>query len=194
MLRDGKIYVQRDMLRDLGLSLRVLEDRIEASICGSAAAHLCALSTSPPNERIAIDLAPTIKNVGQELRMIFPPQNLGRAAVDEKLVKLIVDAHRARDALTTGTDQKDTRKLRRQARFAWLAPDVIVAITEGRQPGDLTARNLLRSGTLPLSWKVQRAALGFGHQFNASLCSFRDRLCGSKSGDAFWAPADFCAK
>ena len=162
-LRDGKTYIQRDMLKELGLSIRVFEDRIDASISGAAAAQIFALSNSLVGDRIAIDLAPTIKNVGQELRMVFAPQNLGWAVVDEKLVELIVDAHRARDALAVGTDQQDIRKLRRQARFAWLAPDVIVAITEGRHPIDLTARNLLRSSTLPLSWQAQRAALGFGH-------------------------------
>ena len=71
----------------------------------------------------------------------------------EKLVKLIIDAPRARDALATVSDQQDIRKLRRQARFAWLVPDIVAAVTEGRQPLDLTARSLLRSSTLALSWK-----------------------------------------
>ena len=161
MLRDGKTYAQRDMLKELDLGIRVLEHRIDASISSAAAARICAIITPPLNDRIAVDLAPTIKNLGQELRMVFPPQNLGRAAVDEKLVELIIESHRARDALATASSEQDIRKLRRQARFAWLAPDIVVAITEGRQPADLTARSLLRSSTLPLCWKAQRTALGF---------------------------------
>lgn len=82
-LRDGKTCDQRDMLKELDLGIRVLEHRIDASISGAAAARLCAISTRTLNDRVAIDLAPTIKNLGQELRMIFPLQNLGRTVVDE---------------------------------------------------------------------------------------------------------------
>lgn len=161
MLRDGKTCDQRDMLKELDLGIRVLEHCIDASISGAYAARFCQIIFPPLHDRISIDLAPTIKNLGQELRMVFPPQNLGRAVVDEKLVELIIASHRARDALATASDEQNIRKLRRQARFAWLAPDIIVAITKGRQPMDLTARSLLRSSTLPLCWKAQRIILGF---------------------------------
>lgn len=48
--------------------------------------------------------------------------------------------------------------------MTWLAPDVLSAILEGRQPTELTAARLLqecRAG-LPLDWREQQAALGFG--------------------------------
>jgi hypothetical protein len=41
-----------------------------------------------------------------------------------------------------------------------LAPDIVTAIVEGKQPEQLTA-NRLMSIALPLSWAEQRAALGF---------------------------------
>ena len=48
--------------------------------------------------------------------------------------------------------------VRRLLRFAYLAPDVIMAIAEGRQPRAVTVRLLLRG--IPLVWSDQRAAFG----------------------------------
>src|SRR5262249_10170259 len=44
-------------------------------------------------------------------------------------------------------------------RFAYLAPDIVEAIIEGRQPHALTVKLLLRG--IPLDWEDQRAAFGF---------------------------------
>ena len=46
-------------------------------------------------------------------------------------------------------------------RLAYLAPDIVRAIVDGRQPRSLNARTLARLGSLPLSWSEQRAMLGF---------------------------------
>jgi hypothetical protein len=49
--------------------------------------------------------------------------------------------------------------VRRLLRFAYLAPDIMEAIIEGRQPRALTVKLLLRG--IPLDWADQRAAFGF---------------------------------
>ena len=49
--------------------------------------------------------------------------------------------------------------VRRLLRFAYLAPDIVEAIVEGRQPRVLTVKLLLRG--IPLDWANQRAAFGF---------------------------------
>ncbi len=49
--------------------------------------------------------------------------------------------------------------VRRLLRFAYLAPDIVEAIVEGRQPRILTVKLLLRG--IPLDWANQRAAFGF---------------------------------
>jgi hypothetical protein len=46
-------------------------------------------------------------------------------------------------------------------RFSYLAPDIVEAIVEGRQPRPLTIRLLLQG--IPLSWSDQRATFGFIH-------------------------------
>ncbi len=47
-------------------------------------------------------------------------------------------------------------------KLAFLAPDIVQAILEGRQPVDLTAARLMRLSNLPASWEDQRRLLGFG--------------------------------
>src|SRR6516162_2824028 len=49
--------------------------------------------------------------------------------------------------------------VRRLLRFAYLAPDIVEAVIEGRQPRPLTVKLLLRG--IPLDWADQRAAFGF---------------------------------
>jgi hypothetical protein len=50
--------------------------------------------------------------------------------------------------------------VRRILRFGYLAPDIVEAIIEGRQPRSLTVKRLLRG--IPCAWADQRAAFGFG--------------------------------
>lgn len=49
--------------------------------------------------------------------------------------------------------------VRRLLRFIYLAPDIVEAIVEGRQPRILTVKVLLRG--ISLDWADQRAAFGF---------------------------------
>jgi site-specific DNA recombinase len=47
----------------------------------------------------------------------------------------------------------------RLIRLAFLAPGIVEAIVEGRQPTSLTAEALTRHIELPLGWRSQKAAL-----------------------------------
>ncbi len=51
----------------------------------------------------------------------------------------------------------------RVIRLAFLAPDILTAIMNGRQPAELSAAALLKECRhgLPLDWQQQRDALGF---------------------------------
>jgi site-specific DNA recombinase len=51
----------------------------------------------------------------------------------------------------------------RALRLNYLAPDIIAAIVDGRQPRDLTRRKLLNA-SIPMDWAQQRALLGFPSQ------------------------------
>ncbi len=45
--------------------------------------------------------------------------------------------------------------------LAFLAPDIVEAILDGRQPVELTAESLKRLPALPTDWDAQRRLLGF---------------------------------
>lgn len=49
----------------------------------------------------------------------------------------------------------------RLLRLTSLAPDIVEAILDGRQPPELTANVLMTDTRLPLEWSAQRAGLGF---------------------------------
>jgi site-specific DNA recombinase len=87
--------------------------------------------------------------------------------VDQALMLAIARARSWMRALRQG-EYADTSEIarrlgfsdahvRRLVRFAYLAPDLLEAIVEGRQPRSLTVRVLLRS--IPLAWPDQRRTL-----------------------------------
>ena len=85
---------------------------------------------------------------------------------DPVLLKLVVLARTAQQANLKGQDdalvaQYSTAHHRHLLRISWLAPDILAAIAEGRQPVTLTGRRLLRVTNLPLEWAAQRKLLGF---------------------------------
>ena len=54
----------------------------------------------------------------------------------------------------------DQGNVSRRLPLAFLAPDIVEAILQGRQPIELTAARMLRIRDLPLSWAEQRQRLG----------------------------------
>jgi site-specific DNA recombinase len=57
--------------------------------------------------------------------------------------------------------QLNEAHVRRTLRFGYLAPDIVEAIIEGRQPRSMTVKRLLRG--VPSVWADQRTAFGFAH-------------------------------
>ncbi len=57
-----------------------------------------------------------------------------------------------------GVDRTDVGRM---IAFAFLAPDIVEAILDGRQPVELTAALLKRVRDLPISWVEQRRLLDF---------------------------------
>jgi DNA invertase Pin-like site-specific DNA recombinase len=103
---------------------------------------------------------------GSELKLVVGTDGPAPAAPDPVLLKLMAHARRAQEALLTGTPDplvSDYSKahLARLLKLSWLAPDIIAAITEGRQPRTLTGRRLLRAADVPLDWQEQRRFFGF---------------------------------
>jgi site-specific DNA recombinase len=88
---------------------------------------------------------------------------------DQKLIKSLAQAHRTLKEYGAGPTQtvdewREARAmadsyLRRLTSLAFLAPDIQVAIIEGRQPAGLSAQQLIKQN-LPLAWADQRRMLG----------------------------------
>ena len=86
---------------------------------------------------------------------------------DPVLLKLLAHASAAREVITTGradpmVSNYSKRHFWQLIRLNWLAPDIVTAIVEGRQPPSLTGRRLLRAVDVPLSWDEQRRYFAFG--------------------------------
>jgi site-specific DNA recombinase len=112
-----------------------------------------------------------LKRRGVELRLIVGDHNRSAAIVDLSLLKAVARAHRWFDELSTGKARSlaaiaareglAVRYVGRLIRLAFLAPEIVESIVEGRQPTTLTAEALTRRIELPLSWCSQRTALNF---------------------------------
>lgn len=110
-----------------------------------------------------------LKRRGVELRLIVGDHNRSATVVDLPLLKALVRAHRWFDELSTGKARSlaaiaareglAVRYVGRLIRLAFLAPEIVESIVEGRQPATLTTETLTRRIELPLSWDSQRIAL-----------------------------------
>lgn len=106
----------------------------------------------------------SLKRRGIELRLVYASPDTRPVNRDPHLIDLIRRGWAAWKKLTTeqrSQNPVERSHLVRLARLRFLAPDITMAIIEGRQPIELTARSLLRCGELPTDWNDQRKALGF---------------------------------
>ena len=107
---------------------------------------------------------------GGELRLILKGASGDAGSPDPNLIKTLLDARRRYGSYTAETettlsqiacnDDTDTADVSRSLQLAFLAPDLVGVILDGRQTPDLTATKLKRLDKLPLLWQDQRALLG----------------------------------
>ena len=103
-------------------------------------------------------------------KQIILPGNSGTRPrrIDRELIRALARARSWMGMLQRG-EFADTAEIaqghglsephvRRLLRFAYLAPDIVEAVVEGRQPRTLTVKLLLKG--IPLDWPDQRAAFG----------------------------------
>ncbi len=100
---------------------------------------------------------------GEAVRASTPP----RARVDSTLVKALARAHRWKRLLENGTyasiselakaEKIDRGYLGRILQLTLLAPDIVEAILDGRQPPELGLPRLMKP--FPVAWSEQGLAL-----------------------------------
>ena len=158
----------RELLLNIGLALTVDRQGVIATLNLGRVFALAMGSTGDAMTRKSAPITITLdqKNYGHEMRLCVPPPNQSGSKRHPKLFELIIRAFAARNYLMTvdgdvAARDASTPHLLRIARLAYLAPDIIASIIDGKQPSGLTARALAKAASLPLSWNEQRRMLGF---------------------------------
>ena len=166
-LRAMTIAEVRQLFDQLCLRSVVSADRVEASISSQALLGLAEVELGE-DSRIKLEVPTTVASFGHEQRLRLDPPADSTTPRDARLVELVARGFAARDQLLELSPEDmealattEYRHRERTARLAYLAPDIVRAIVDGRQPKSLNARTLARLGSLPLSWSEQRAMLGF---------------------------------
>lgn len=140
--------------------------------------HVDQLTVRRDGERITVCIPMTLKVRGGRKEVILPdelvPENspAKKSATQEPLVIALARAHRWKALLESGRFQSleelaqavklDRSYVGRILNLTLLAPDIIMAILEGREPSGLSLGKLTKA--LPLDWVEQRRALGFGNE------------------------------
>ena len=157
--------VSLELLRRVG----VQDDRLELTLCIETLLPVPTTGTLPAQHRLSVPMA-RIKR-GKEVRMIIGTGAPMPALADPALIKLIATARAAWQAMLASGDTPLIEVAKSQGylpehftlllRLSTLAPCIVTAIVEGRQPVTLTRQRLATISKLPKDWAGQRAALGF---------------------------------
>ena len=124
----------------------------------------------PDLDPVVLSIEAKVRRAGKGKRLVI--ENGAETEINDGLVELIKDAFTIRIQLLSGSDASieamsgrlgmNKCRLTSLIRLSYLAPDIVRALLEGRQPIELTPARLLRlSKDLPHDWSEQRHVLGF---------------------------------
>ena len=119
---------------------------------------------------IPLDIPVRFRRRGIEMKLVMTDERVSTTNPDARLIATLARAHLWLEELRTGVASSvgdlvtrhgvDQGDVSRCLPLAFLAPDIVEAILQGRQPVELTVLRLKRIG-LPLSSVEQRRLLGF---------------------------------
>jgi site-specific DNA recombinase len=154
-----------------GEALAALVDRVELTRSGFKLALRLPTSLENPSDTLTLDrfVPLTMKKRGVELRLVIHNEPSSSSKVDLVLLKTVARAHRWFDQLLSGEVKSLTAIATREGvssrfvgkiiRLAFLAPEIVEAIAEGRQPPQLSTELLTKRIRLPLAWSDQKRFL-----------------------------------
>jgi site-specific DNA recombinase len=174
-LSSKSVTEQREFLSNVIGRIVVHETKLELGIIQSALGRFLLGERPAPGGKstqdvCTITIAARVKRCGWEVRLVIPAGTGNQMPTRPvlPLIKAVARVHRWPEKIMRGEFRSrqlvaqfanvDQRYAGRILQFAFLAPDIVDAIVEGRQPADLTVQKLLRG--LPLSWAEQRKRLG----------------------------------
>jgi len=171
----------KSMLTGLLSRVDVRSDRVEINVHRGRVVDLLAGRPIDPQMQdeglnnttdvLALLVPARLKRVGREMRMLVE-NFVDQTAADPGLLRIVARAHDIQARLIANTDltvhdiARDERVsgayIYSLLRLPSLAPDIVTAIINGRNPAQLTAKKLMRlSPRLPIDWAEQRKLLGF---------------------------------
>jgi DNA invertase Pin-like site-specific DNA recombinase len=171
-LRDllARVELHADRL-DLYLVPNRLVDLLRGEADGAGRPPLSDVAAVPP---LVLSVPVTLRRAGREMALVVGAEPGALPTPDPALLQLVLQARALWDMLLEGSvaglgelaarEGMSGSYVTRLVRLAFLAPDLLTAIMDGRQPKGLTAAALLRECRrgLPPDWREQRTLLGFG--------------------------------
>jgi site-specific DNA recombinase len=168
----------RAVLRAIVTRVQVHSDRVEVTLDQMGVASWLNAKDQPRpvqaggdgRERYptVLTIPARLKRTGIEMRMVVEDGS-DPANVDSSLVRLLLRAHAIRTRLLedpslplkaiAAGEGISSSYVTRLLRLAFLAPDIVTAILNGRHPPQLTANRLMDDTRLPLDWTAQRELL-----------------------------------
>jgi hypothetical protein len=136
--------------------------------------HTLSPQATALNARVMVVSIPAqFRQAGGRKQIVTPPGSPEWRPIatraDNSLISAMAKAHKWRKMIESGRYASAAELARKEAvnesyvcrmlRLTLLAPDIVEAILNGRQPQTLELRSLLRP--LPIDWHSQREQLGF---------------------------------
>jgi hypothetical protein len=172
----------RVMLMTLISRVDIRADCVEISVrrsrlvelLGSGSLELVTQRGTPDNEAKAVltlTVRARLQRVGREMKMLIENTD-DRTEADPGLLRIIARAHDLQERAVQNSDltlhaiasQEHVTPgyISRLLRLPSLAPDIVTAIVDGKNPPQLTAKKLMRQALeIPVDWTAQRKLLGF---------------------------------
>jgi site-specific DNA recombinase len=156
-----------------GEALPALVDRVVLTADGFTLTLGVPTSRGPSSATLTLErfIPLKMKRRGVELRLVVGNEPCSATKVDRALMKTIARAHQWFEQLVSGEVKSLAELAAREGvhyrfvgkviRLAFLAPEILERIAEGRQPLELTTELLTKRLQLPIDWDDQRQLLGF---------------------------------
>ena len=171
-LRRGNINRKTGLLERIIARADIKEAKVDIRLDEAGLASELDLSPELMRKEPLITVPAIRVRRGHQLRLVIPGDESAQpkpARRDFKLIALVAEAMAARKLVEDSPDRpiasiaerhaRCRTRLGKLVRLSCLAPDIVHAIVEGRQPASLTVTKL-GNLTLPLAWNEQREQLG----------------------------------
>ena len=174
ILERATAWIEKLRSNARGEALRALVDRVDLTRDGFNLTLRLPTSLEDPADTLTLNqfVPLTMKKRGVELRLVIQNEPSSSSKVDTVLLKTIARAQRWFDQLLSGEVKSltaiatreglDYRFVGKIIRLAFLAPEIVEAIAEGRQPPEFSTELLTKRIRLPLDWSDQRRLLNIG--------------------------------